>query len=185
MTPPAGDSSRALIDRISSLLPDRQLREVRMFGVLALMVDGAMAVAAYEDGSLSRPRRPSRRRSTAREPGGIPREDGSRSLDGRRVDLSRGDDAAQQRSPHQLARGRHPQSRSAQARAPTSPLRPGSTNSETASRPRIVSGDGVPLIIPVSHVQHQLAVPLSRLRVVVPQGLRFACGRSFAYWLSS
>jgi hypothetical protein len=52
MTPPARDSSRALIDRISSLLPDRQLREVRMFGVLALMVDGAMAVAAHEDGSL-------------------------------------------------------------------------------------------------------------------------------------
>ena len=52
MTPPAGDSSRALIDRISSLLPDRQMREVRMFGVLALMVDGAMAVAAHRDGSL-------------------------------------------------------------------------------------------------------------------------------------
>ncbi len=52
MTPPARDSSRALIDRISSLLPDRQLREVRMFGVLALMVDGAKAVAAHKDGSL-------------------------------------------------------------------------------------------------------------------------------------
>ncbi len=52
MTPQAGDSSRALIDRISSLLPDRQLREVRMFGVLALMVDGAMAVAVHSNGSL-------------------------------------------------------------------------------------------------------------------------------------
>ncbi len=50
--PPASEPSRALIDRISSLLPDRQLREVRMFGVLALMVDGAMAVAAHKDGSL-------------------------------------------------------------------------------------------------------------------------------------
>lgn len=50
--PPASDASRALIDRISSLLPGRQLREVRMFGVLALMVDGAMAVAAHKDGSL-------------------------------------------------------------------------------------------------------------------------------------
>lgn len=48
----AEDSSRALMDRISSLLPDQQLREVRMFGVLALMVDGAMAVAAHKDGSL-------------------------------------------------------------------------------------------------------------------------------------
>ncbi len=52
MTPPAGGCSRALIARISSLLPDRHLREVRMFGVLALMVDGAMAVAAHRDGSL-------------------------------------------------------------------------------------------------------------------------------------
>ncbi len=52
MTPPAGDPSRALIDQISSLLPDRQLREVRMFGVFALMVDDAMAVAAHKDGSL-------------------------------------------------------------------------------------------------------------------------------------
>jgi hypothetical protein len=55
MTAPARDSSRALIDRISSLLPDRQLREVRMFGVLALIVDGAMAVAAHKDGSLEQP----------------------------------------------------------------------------------------------------------------------------------
>lgn len=52
MTPTAGDSSRALIDRIIPLLTDRHLREVRMFGVLALMVDGAMAVAAHRDGSL-------------------------------------------------------------------------------------------------------------------------------------
>ena len=52
MTPPAGDSSRALLDRISSMLPERQLREIRMFGVLDLMVDGAMAVAAHNDGSL-------------------------------------------------------------------------------------------------------------------------------------
>ncbi len=54
MTPsePAGNASRALIDRIALLLPDRRLREVRMFGVLALMVDGAMTVAAHRDGSL-------------------------------------------------------------------------------------------------------------------------------------
>ncbi|MET3807897.1 TfoX/Sxy family transcriptional regulator of competence genes [Nakamurella sp. UYEF19] len=53
MTPtPAGDSSRGLIDRIRALLPGQHLQEVRMFGVLALMVDGAMAVAAHNDGSL-------------------------------------------------------------------------------------------------------------------------------------
>jgi len=50
--PHAGDSSHELIDRIRAMLPAQQLREVRMFGVLALMVDGAMAVAVHKDGSL-------------------------------------------------------------------------------------------------------------------------------------
>jgi len=49
---PVGDPSRALIDRIRPLLPDQHVREVRMFGVLALMVDHAMAVAVHRDGSL-------------------------------------------------------------------------------------------------------------------------------------
>jgi TfoX/Sxy family transcriptional regulator of competence genes len=49
---PAGDSSRGLIDRIRAMLPAQHLREVRMFGVRALMVDGAMAVAVHKDGSL-------------------------------------------------------------------------------------------------------------------------------------
>ena len=52
MTSTSVDPARALIDRIRTLVPDRDLREVRMFGVLSLMVDGAMAVAAHKDGSL-------------------------------------------------------------------------------------------------------------------------------------
>jgi len=53
MTPtPAGDPSRELTVRIRPLLPDQQLREIHMFGVLALMVDDAMAVAVHKDGSL-------------------------------------------------------------------------------------------------------------------------------------
>ncbi len=49
---PAADPSRELIDRVRALLPDQQLREVRMFGVLALLVENAMAVAVHKDGSL-------------------------------------------------------------------------------------------------------------------------------------
>lgn len=49
---PAGDATRKLIDRIRELLPNDQLREVRMFGVTTVMVDEAMAVAVHKDGSL-------------------------------------------------------------------------------------------------------------------------------------
>ncbi len=49
---PAGDPARELVDRVRTLLPGRQVREVRMFGALAVMVDDAMAVAAHKDGSL-------------------------------------------------------------------------------------------------------------------------------------
>ena len=53
MTPAApGLSARELIDRIETVLCDHQVREVRMFGVLALMVDNSLAVAAHQDGSL-------------------------------------------------------------------------------------------------------------------------------------
>ncbi len=53
MTPvPAGDQARELIDRIRASLTAGQVREVRMFGVIAVMVDDAMAVAAHKDGSL-------------------------------------------------------------------------------------------------------------------------------------
>ena len=46
------DQGQELVDRVRALLPGRQLREVRMFGAVAVMVDDAMAVAAYKDGSL-------------------------------------------------------------------------------------------------------------------------------------
>ncbi len=46
------DPARELVDRVRALLPDGQLREVRMFGAIAVMVDDAMAVAAHKDGGL-------------------------------------------------------------------------------------------------------------------------------------
>ena len=53
MTPvPPGEPTRELTDRIRASLPGRDLREVRMFGVRAIMVDDAMAVAVHQDGSL-------------------------------------------------------------------------------------------------------------------------------------
>ncbi len=52
MTPSPTDRSRVLIDRIRPLLPDPNPREVPMFGVRALMVAQAMAVAVHNDGSL-------------------------------------------------------------------------------------------------------------------------------------
>lgn len=51
-TPAGGDQARTLLDRVRSLQPDQNPREVRMFGVLALMVDDAMTVAAHKNGSL-------------------------------------------------------------------------------------------------------------------------------------
>ncbi|MFC0680793.1 TfoX/Sxy family protein [Lysobacter korlensis] len=38
--------------RIRTLLPDLPVREVPMFGAVAVMVDGAMVVAVHKDGSL-------------------------------------------------------------------------------------------------------------------------------------
>lgn len=53
MTPISpGDQPRELIDRIRASLPGGQVREVRMFGAIAVMVDDAMAVAVHKDGSL-------------------------------------------------------------------------------------------------------------------------------------
>jgi len=51
-TVPATDQARELVDRVCALLPGRHLREVRMFGAIAVMVDDAMAVAVHKDGSL-------------------------------------------------------------------------------------------------------------------------------------
>ncbi len=49
---PAGDQARELIGRVRSSLPSSQVREVRMLGVIAVMVDDAMAVAVHKDGTL-------------------------------------------------------------------------------------------------------------------------------------
>lgn len=50
---PVSAPARDLLDRIQALLPgDRAVREVRMFGTVAVMVDDVMAVAAHQDGSL-------------------------------------------------------------------------------------------------------------------------------------
>jgi TfoX/Sxy family transcriptional regulator of competence genes len=51
-TTSAGDPAHALLDRIRSSLTDGPVREVRMFGAIAVMVDDAMAVAVHKDGSL-------------------------------------------------------------------------------------------------------------------------------------
>jgi TfoX/Sxy family transcriptional regulator of competence genes len=50
--PAAEDQAQVLVDRVRALLPGRQIREVQMFGAVAVMVDDNMAVAAYKDGSL-------------------------------------------------------------------------------------------------------------------------------------
>lgn len=49
---PADDLARELVDRIRAALTTGHVREVRMFGAIAFMVDDAMAVAAHRDGSL-------------------------------------------------------------------------------------------------------------------------------------
>jgi TfoX/Sxy family transcriptional regulator of competence genes len=52
MVDAGAEQARDLLDRARALLSGREVREVRMFGVVALMVDDAMAVAAHKDGSL-------------------------------------------------------------------------------------------------------------------------------------
>jgi TfoX/Sxy family transcriptional regulator of competence genes len=46
------DPARQLLDRVEHAFPHERLREVRMFGVTAVMADDAMAVAVHRDGSL-------------------------------------------------------------------------------------------------------------------------------------
>lgn len=46
------DQARELLARVRTLLPDRAVREVRMFNVIAVMIDDAMAVAVNKDASL-------------------------------------------------------------------------------------------------------------------------------------
>ena len=53
MTPAPADGARnELLQRIRASLPDERLREQRMFGLIAVMADDAMLVAAYKDGGL-------------------------------------------------------------------------------------------------------------------------------------
>lgn len=46
------ESVRDLLDRVERRLPDLPMQEKRMFGAVAVMLDGAMIVAANKDGSL-------------------------------------------------------------------------------------------------------------------------------------
>lgn len=46
------ERTRELLDRIERRLPDRRVREVAMFGAIAVMVDDAMVVAVNKDHSL-------------------------------------------------------------------------------------------------------------------------------------
>ena len=53
MTPAhTGDHARKLLDRVRAWLPSGHIREVRMFGMIAVMADDSMAAAVYKDGSL-------------------------------------------------------------------------------------------------------------------------------------
>ncbi len=49
---PAVDKTPELIGRIRGFLTDGEVREVRMFGVVAFMIDDVMAVGVRTDGSL-------------------------------------------------------------------------------------------------------------------------------------
>lgn len=46
------DETRSLLDRIKRRLPSRPIREVSMFGAIAVMVDDSMVVAVNKDRSL-------------------------------------------------------------------------------------------------------------------------------------
>lgn len=49
---PVSAQARELVDRVRTLLPDYPVREIRMFGAVAVMLGDSMAVAAHQDGSL-------------------------------------------------------------------------------------------------------------------------------------
>jgi TfoX/Sxy family transcriptional regulator of competence genes len=49
---PESPAVRGMLDRVRTALPGGDQREVRMFGAVAVMLDGAMAVAVHEDASL-------------------------------------------------------------------------------------------------------------------------------------
>lgn len=49
---PESSAVRDTIDRVRAALPKENQREVRMFGAVAVMLNGAMAVAVHKDASL-------------------------------------------------------------------------------------------------------------------------------------
>jgi TfoX/Sxy family transcriptional regulator of competence genes len=49
---PRTAETEELLDRVRTFLPGLPLRQVSMFGAVAVMVDGAMVVAVHKDGSL-------------------------------------------------------------------------------------------------------------------------------------
>jgi TfoX/Sxy family transcriptional regulator of competence genes len=49
---PPDDQVRNLLARIRASLPGERLRDVRMFGAIAIMIDDSMAVAVNRDGGL-------------------------------------------------------------------------------------------------------------------------------------
>ncbi|MFS0865831.1 TfoX/Sxy family protein [Microbacterium sp. 179-B 1A2 NHS] len=48
----AAPEVREVLDEIRTLIPGREIREVAMFGAVAVMVDDAMAVAVHKDRTL-------------------------------------------------------------------------------------------------------------------------------------
>ena len=49
---PISSRARTTLERVHAALSGGQVRDVRMFGAVAVMLDGAMAVAVHQDGSL-------------------------------------------------------------------------------------------------------------------------------------
>jgi TfoX/Sxy family transcriptional regulator of competence genes len=137
MTPvSSGDQARALIDRIRASLPDGHVREIRMFGAIAVMVDDAMAVAVRKDGSVLVRVDPAADARLLACPGASRAKMGARSM-GRgwiRVDATalRSDETLRRRftssRAHDLSRGDSP------------PVRRGSGTGVSAARPVVRRG---------------------------------------------
>ena len=107
-TAPAHDPARALLDRVHAALAQDHLREVRMFGVTAVMIDNAMAVATHTDGSLLVRVDPDEDATLLNHPHAQRARDGQRPIHGRRLDSRRRDRRAGRVRPRLLARRRQP-----------------------------------------------------------------------------
>lgn len=100
---PVSAGVRELVDRVRELLPDHPVREVRMFGAVAVMLDDSMAVAAHQDGSLLVRVDPAEGRGPAQGSSRVPRRDGSGTFDGSRLDPRRRLSAPRRTRPPLLA----------------------------------------------------------------------------------